>query len=162
MQDLAALPLSASVLHSKTQQDPCRAKSNKGLTKSYNPSDAHGPITATNRDESKGQTTASKCKKRQVLQRRRHSRRVSGKVLQVTSIARHFRTLLRVDVRLRRGSATIGHNCSQLATTPRRHQLTIPLSKCRVSLVLMLTARWRRVDDSSLSVAPLLAGWPVA
>ena len=162
MQDLAALPLSASVLPNKTQQDPCRAKSNKGLTNSYNPSDAHGPITATNRDESKGQTTARKCKKRQILQRRRHSRRVSGKVLQVVVIARHFRTLLRVEVRVRRVSATIGHNCSQLATTPRRHSLTIPLSKCRVLLASMLTARLQRIDDSSPSVAPRLAGWPVA
>jgi hypothetical protein len=101
-------------------------------------------------------------KKMQQDQRRPRSRRVSGKVLQVIVIARHFRTLLHVEVRVRRVSATIGHNCSQLATTPRRHPLTIPLSLCRVWLASMLTARWRRVDDSSLSVAPLLAGWPVA
>ena len=153
--------LSASVLHNKIQQDRCRPRRITD-NRRHNFSDGHGPITATNRDESKGQTTANRCKKRQVLQRRRHSRRVSGKVLQVTSIARHFRTLLRVDVRLRRGSATIGHNCSQLATTPRRHSLTIPLSLCHVWLASMLTARWRQVDDSSPSVAPRLAGWPVA
>lgn len=119
--------LSTSVLHSKIQQDRCRPRRITD-NRRHNLSDAHGPITATNRDDSTGQTTARKCKKRQILQRRRHSRRVSGKVLQVTSIARHFRTLLRVDVRLRCGSATIGHNFSQLATTPRRHPLTIPLS----------------------------------
>ena len=57
VQEMASHSLSASVLPNKIQQDPCRAKSNKGLTRSYNPSDGHGPITATNRDNSKGQTT---------------------------------------------------------------------------------------------------------
>lgn len=100
--------------------------------------------------------------KMQQDQSRPRSRRMSDKVLQVIVIARRSRTLLRVEVRLGRVSATIGHNCSQLATTPRRHPLTIPLSKCRVLLASMLLARLRRIDDSSPSVAPRLAGLPVA
>lgn len=48
------------------------------------------------------------------------------------SIARHFRTLLRVDVHPRRRSAAKCRNWKQPEATLRRHRLTIPLSLCRV------------------------------
>ena len=74
----------------------------------------------------------------------------------------HFRSRLHIAARWRPSEPYCCKKVQQLATTPRRHSLTIPLSLCRIWLASMLTARWRRVDDSSLSVAPLLAGWPVA
>jgi hypothetical protein len=55
VQEMASHSLSATAPNTATNGHNLPVE--QSLTKSYNPSDALGPITATNRDNSKGQTT---------------------------------------------------------------------------------------------------------